>query len=93
LDSRNYHSGVHNTNHVHSGYGDLHSLSLSMSFSTCSQSTPCVTTASSHEQQILPATPANNVTDCVVMDTKKRGSEKVDQQKQIVHRNSLDTFG
>ncbi|GJX80555.1 AP2-like ethylene-responsive transcription factor ANT [Tanacetum coccineum] len=56
-------------------------------------STPCVTTASSHEQQILPATPANNVTDCVVMDTKKRGSEKVDQQKQIVHRNSLDTFG
>ncbi|GJR39487.1 AP2-like ethylene-responsive transcription factor ANT [Tanacetum coccineum] len=91
--SRNYHSGVHNTNHVHSGYGDLHSLSLSMSFSTCSQSTPCVTTASSHEQQIIPATPANNVTDCVVMDTKKRGSEKVDQQKQIVHRKSLDTFG
>lgn len=92
--SRNYHSGVANgTDHGHSGYGDLHSLSLSMSFGTCSQSNPCVTTASSHEQQIIPAAPANNVTDCVVMDTKKRGSEKVDQQKQIVHRKSLDTFG
>ncbi|KAK9052511.1 hypothetical protein SSX86_029140 [Deinandra increscens subsp. villosa] len=68
----------------HSG-GDLHSLSLSMGFG-CTPSTPCVA-----QQQIIP--PAANVTDCVVMDTKKRGSEKVDQQKQIVHRKSLDTFG
>ncbi|KAI3813419.1 hypothetical protein L1987_18141 [Smallanthus sonchifolius] len=83
--SRNYDGGDHG-----GGYGDLQSLSLSMSFG-CSQSqpTPCVTATS--QQQIIPAA---NVTDqCVVMDTKKRGSEKVDQQKQIVHRKSLDTFG
>ncbi|CAK9184123.1 unnamed protein product [Ilex paraguariensis] len=60
------------------GYGDLHSLSLSMS--PGSQSS-CVT--GSH--QISP-------TDCVAMDTKKRGSEKINQ-KQIVHRKSIDTFG
>lgn len=48
-----------------------------------SQSSSCVT--GSH--QISPT-----VTDSVVMDTKKRGSEKV-EQKQIVHRKSLDTFG
>lgn len=61
-------------------YGDLQSLSLSMS--PGSQSS-CVTGS----QQISPA-----VTDCVAMDTKKRGPEKADQ-KQIVHRKSLDTFG
>ncbi|KAI7741993.1 hypothetical protein M8C21_025749 [Ambrosia artemisiifolia] len=77
--SRNYNST--------GGYGDLQSLSLSMSFG-CSQSTPCVTASS--QQEVVPAP---SVTDCVVMDTKKRGSEKVDQQKQIVHRKSLDTFG
>ncbi|KAI3712993.1 hypothetical protein L1987_71563 [Smallanthus sonchifolius] len=84
--SRNYDGGDHGGG----GYGDLQSLSLSMSFG-CSQSqpTPCVTATS--QQQIIPAA---NVTDqCVVMDNKKRGSEKVDQQKQIVHRKSLDTFG
>ncbi|KAK9064910.1 hypothetical protein SSX86_016293 [Deinandra increscens subsp. villosa] len=83
--SRNYHTGV---NGDPGGGGDLQSLSLSMGFG-CSQSTsPCVTASS--QQEIIP--PAS-VTDCVVMDTKKRGSEKVDQQKQIVHRKSLDTFG
>ena len=62
-------------------YGDLQSLSLSMS--PGSQSS-CVTGS---QQQISPS-----VTDCVAIDTKKRGPEKVDQ-KQIVHRKSLDTFG
>ncbi|KAM7520375.1 hypothetical protein LguiB_019337 [Lonicera macranthoides] len=59
-------------------YGDLQSLSLSMSPGS---QTSCVS------RQISPA-----VTDCVTMDTKKRGSEKV-EQKQIVHRKSIDTFG
>ncbi|KAJ0692410.1 putative transcription factor AP2-EREBP family [Helianthus annuus] len=83
--SRNYHTGVSGDHG--GGYGDLQSLSLSMSFG-CSQPSPCVT--ASPRQEVVPAA---NVTDCVVMDTKKRGSEKVDQQKQIVHRKSLDTFG
>ncbi|GLU13410.1 hypothetical protein SLE2022_300480 [Rubroshorea leprosula] len=60
-------------------YGDLQSLSLSMS--PGSQSS-CVTGS----QQI------STVTDCGVMETKKRGPEKMDQ-KQIVHRKSIDTFG
>nr|APQ47388.1 AP2/ERF domain-containing transcription factor [Vernicia montana] len=38
-------------------------------------------------QQISPA-----VIDCSAMETKKRGPDKVDQ-KQIVHRKSIDTFG
>ncbi|XP_059624038.1 AP2-like ethylene-responsive transcription factor ANT [Cornus florida] len=62
------------------GYGDLHSLSLSMSPGSHSS---CVT--GSH--QVSPT-----VTGCVAMEAKKRGSEKVDQ-KQIVHRKSIDTFG
>lgn len=62
-------------------YGDLQSLSLSMS--PGSQSS-CVTGC----QQISPTT----VTDSVAIDNKKRCPEKVDQ-KQIVHRKSLDTFG
>ncbi|KAG5241057.1 AP2 ethylene-responsive transcription factor ANT [Salix suchowensis] len=62
-------------------YGDLQCLSLSMS--PGSQSS-CVS-GSSH--QISPS-----VTDCAAMETKKRGTEKVDQ-KQIVHRKSIDTFG
>lgn len=61
-------------------YGDLQSLSLSMSPSSQSS---CVT--SSHR-----TSPA--VIDSVAMETKKRGPEKVDQ-KQIVHRKSIDTFG
>lgn len=61
-------------------YGDLQSLSLSMSPSSQSS---CVT--SSHR-----TSPA--VIDSVAMDTKKRGPEKVDQ-KQIIHRKSIDTFG
>jgi AP2-like factor (ANT lineage) len=61
-------------------YGDLQSLSLSMS--PGSQSS-CVKAS----QRISPA-----ATDYIDMDTKKRGPEKVDQ-KQIVHRKSLDTFG
>lgn len=87
--SRNYHPGVDGGDHGGGGYGDLQSLSLSMSFGNCSQSTTCVTGSHSQHQIV----PAAVVTDCVVLDTKKRGSEKVDQQKQIVHRKSLDTFG
>ncbi|XP_040995127.1 AP2-like ethylene-responsive transcription factor ANT [Juglans microcarpa x Juglans regia] len=60
--------------------GDLHSLSLSVR--SGSQSS-CFTGS----QRISPT-----VTDYIGMDTKKRGPEKVDQ-KQIVHRKSLDTFG
>ncbi|KAI3462664.1 hypothetical protein Pfo_019327 [Paulownia fortunei] len=62
------------------GYGDLQSLSLSMS--PGSQSS-CVTGS----QHISPAT-AN----CKVLENKKRGPEKIDQ-RQIVHRKSIDTFG
>lgn len=65
------------------GYGDFHSLSLSMS--PGSQSS-CVNPTQQHHQ--IPPT----VADCMTMETKKRGLEKVDQ-KQIVHRKSLDTFG
>lgn len=61
-------------------YGDLQSLSLSMS--PGSQSS-CVTGS----QRVSPAG-----TEYIEVDTKKRGSEKLDQ-KQIVHRKSLDTFG
>ncbi|KAK8673899.1 hypothetical protein V6N13_112208 [Hibiscus sabdariffa] len=61
-------------------YGDLQSLSLSMSPGTQSS---CVTGS----QQISPATDY-----AAAMETKKRGPEKVDQ-KQIVHRKSIDTFG
>ncbi|KAI3500286.1 hypothetical protein L1887_36105 [Cichorium endivia] len=67
--------------------GSLQSLSLSMS-PGCSQSSSCVTI--SHQQMTRAAA---NVSETVVTDTKKRGSEKVDQHKQIVHRKSLDTFG
>lgn len=60
------------------GYGDLKSLTLSMS--PGSQSS-CVAPVMAHE--------------CMaIVETKKRGVEKVDQQqKQIVHRKSIDTFG
>ncbi|KAK3006787.1 hypothetical protein RJ639_017206, partial [Escallonia herrerae] len=64
------------------GYGgDLQSLSLSMS-PGCSKSS-CVTAS----QQVSPL-----LSDSLVLDTKKRGSLKVDQ-KQIVHRKSIDAFG
>ena len=62
-------------------YGDLQSLSLSMSPSSQSS---CVTSS----QRASPAV----IDSVVAMDTKKRGPEKVDQ-KQIVHRKSIDTFG
>ncbi|XP_061359057.1 AP2-like ethylene-responsive transcription factor ANT [Gastrolobium bilobum] len=61
-------------------YGDLQSLNLSMSPSSQSS---CVTSS----QRASPV-----VIDSVAMDTKKRGAEKV-EQKQIVHRKSIDTFG
>ncbi|XP_039000773.1 AP2-like ethylene-responsive transcription factor ANT [Hibiscus syriacus] len=62
-------------------YGDLQSLSLSMS--PGSQSS-CVTGS----QQISPS-----ATDyAAALETKKRGPEKV-ILKQIVHRKSIDTFG
>ncbi|KAH0670972.1 hypothetical protein KY290_026898 [Solanum tuberosum] len=64
-------------------YGDFKSLSLSMS--PGSQSS-CVT--GTQTQQISPT-----VTDCIAIETKKRGSEKANNQKQIVHRKSIDTFG
>ncbi|XP_071704308.1 AP2-like ethylene-responsive transcription factor ANT [Rutidosis leptorrhynchoides] len=88
----NYHSSADH----HGGYGDLQSLSLSMSFG-CVNSAP-QQQQQQQQQQIIPApvaVSANMITDnCVgVMDTKKRGSEKVDQRKQVVHRKCLDTFG
>ncbi|XP_012492017.1 AP2-like ethylene-responsive transcription factor ANT [Gossypium raimondii] len=61
-------------------YGDLQSLSLSMSPGSQSSSV-------AGSQQISPS-----ATDYAAMETKKRGSEKVDQ-KQIAHRKSIDTFG
>ncbi|KAB1214940.1 AP2-like ethylene-responsive transcription factor ANT [Morella rubra] len=61
-------------------YGDLQSLSLSMTPGSQSSSI-------TGSQRISPP-----VTDCIAIDTKKRGPEKVDQKK-IVHRKSLDTFG
>lgn len=64
-------------------YGDFKSLSLSMS--PGSQSS-CVT--GTQTQQISPT-----LTDCIAIETKKRGSEKANNQKQIVHRKSIDTFG
>ncbi|KAL3378263.1 hypothetical protein AABB24_004274 [Solanum stoloniferum] len=64
-------------------YGDFKSLSLSMS--PGSQSS-CVT--GTQTQRISPT-----VTDCIAIETKKRGSEKANNQKQIVHRKSIDTFG
>ncbi|KAL8472856.1 hypothetical protein ACS0TY_029249 [Phlomoides rotata] len=61
------------------GYSDLQSLSLSMS--PGSQSS-CVTGSQS-----------TALVECMgAQENKKRGPEKVDQ-KQIVHRKSLDTFG
>ncbi|KAB5557023.1 hypothetical protein DKX38_007932 [Salix brachista] len=62
------------------GCGDLHSLSLSMS--PGSQSS-CITAP----RHISPAG-----TECVAIETKKRGPVKVGQ-KQPVHRKSIDTFG
>ncbi|TKY70684.1 AP2 ethylene-responsive transcription factor ANT [Spatholobus suberectus] len=60
-------------------YGDFHSLNLSVSTPTSQSS--CVTSSPP-------------LTGTVAMDTKKRGLEMVDQnQKQIVHRKSIDTFG
>ncbi|XP_058069695.1 AP2-like ethylene-responsive transcription factor CRL5 [Magnolia sinica] len=64
------------------GYGDLQSLSLSMS--PGSQSS-CVTAP--QQQQITAGGP-----ECVALDGKKRGSGKMGQ-KQPVHRKSIDTFG
>ncbi|KAH1157592.1 hypothetical protein GLYMA_11G045800v4 [Glycine max] len=59
-------------------YGDLHSLNLSVSPTSGSS---CVTSS-----------PA--ITNTVATDTKKRGLQMVDQnQKQIGHRKSIDTFG
>ncbi|XAR51398.1 hypothetical protein NMG60_11006014 [Bertholletia excelsa] len=78
--SRNYAGSESGTVGGAFGYGDLQSLSLSMS--PGSQSS-CVTGS----QQISPA-----MTECVGVETKKRGSEKL-EQKQIVHRKSIDTFG
>lgn len=62
------------------GYGDLQSLSLSMSPGS---QTSCVTGS-----QHIPTAMA----DCVTLENKKRGPDKGDQ-KQIVHRKSIDTFG
>ncbi|KAM5565924.1 AP2-like ethylene-responsive transcription factor ANT [Rosa sericea] len=61
--------------------GDLQSLTLSMS--PGSQSS-CVTAP----RQISPTE-----TECLAMETKKRGSGKISQTKQPVHRKSIDTFG
>ncbi|KAE9466750.1 hypothetical protein C3L33_01336, partial [Rhododendron williamsianum] len=71
------------------GYGDLQSLSLSMS--PGSQSS-CVTGSQQQQQQQQQQQISPIVTECLGMETKKRGCEKV-EQKQIVHRKSIDTFG
>ncbi|GMH14867.1 hypothetical protein Nepgr_016708 [Nepenthes gracilis] len=63
------------------GYGDLHSLSLSMSPNSQSS---CVTGS-----QQIPTTAAK----CLAVETGKRTSENVDCQRKVVHRKSLDTFG
>lgn len=60
--------------------GDSHSLSLSMS----PQSQPGSITSS---QQI-----ADTIAECVALETKNRGFDNCNQKK-IVHRKSLDTFG
>lgn len=57
--------------------------SLSLSMSPGSQSS-CITAS----RQISPT----ETTECVAMETKKRGAEKLGQ-KQTVHRKSIDTFG
>ncbi|XP_022772252.1 AP2-like ethylene-responsive transcription factor ANT [Durio zibethinus] len=62
------------------GCGDLQSLSLSMS--PGSQSS-CVT---------APRQISSTATECVAMETKKRGPGKVGKN-QPVHRKSIDTFG
>ncbi|XP_076960044.1 AP2-like ethylene-responsive transcription factor ANT [Bidens hawaiensis] len=82
-----------NSYHPSNGNGNggcLQSLSLSMS-PGCSQSSSCVTIS---QQQVTPAVSAANVThETVVVDAKKRRSEKLNHDnKQIVHRKSLDTF-
>ncbi|KAJ1414567.1 DNA-binding domain superfamily [Sesbania bispinosa] len=67
-------------------YGELQSLSLSMSPSSQSS---CVTSS----QQTTPPALIDSV---VALDTKKRGPEMVDleqNQKQMVLRKSIDTFG
>ncbi|XP_019182889.1 PREDICTED: AP2-like ethylene-responsive transcription factor ANT isoform X2 [Ipomoea nil] len=68
------------------GYGDFHSLSLSMSPGSQSSCVNVNVNPTQHHQ--IPPT----VADCMAMETKKRGLEKV-EQKQIVHRKSIDTFG
>ncbi|KAL0381499.1 UNVERIFIED_CONTAM: AP2-like ethylene-responsive transcription factor ANT [Sesamum angustifolium] len=62
------------------GYGDLQSLTLSMSPGSQSSSL-------NGSQQIPPA-----MADCMGWENKKRAPGKGDQ-KQIVHRKSIDTFG
>ncbi|KAG6402577.1 hypothetical protein SASPL_134774 [Salvia splendens] len=56
--------------------------SLSLSMSPGSQSS-CIT-ASLH---------LSETTESAAMETKKRGAQKLGQQKQTVHRKSIDTFG
>ncbi|XP_011073670.1 AP2-like ethylene-responsive transcription factor AIL1 isoform X2 [Sesamum indicum] len=62
------------------GYGDLQSLTLSMSPGSLSSSL-------NGSQQIKPA-----MADCIGWENKKRAPGKGDQ-KHIVHRKSIDTFG
>ncbi|KAJ4800804.1 AP2-like ethylene-responsive transcription factor [Rhynchospora pubera] len=66
------------------GYGDLHSLSLSMS--SGSQSS-CVTAMQNGASQA-----AASEYNIIVDGSRKRGSDK-GSQKQPVHRKSIDTFG
>ncbi|KAI3726384.1 hypothetical protein L1987_66181 [Smallanthus sonchifolius] len=61
------------SNNYHSGDGGLQSLRLSMS-PGCSQSSSCVTVS---QKQVTPA--ATNITETVVMETKKRGSLKASE--------------
>ncbi|PKI35409.1 hypothetical protein CRG98_044202, partial [Punica granatum] len=75
------------------GYGDLQSLSLSMSPSPQSS---CITSL----QHVTNSSSAVAEAECFGIETKKRGHENAKingnisgNQKQVVHRKSIDTFG
>lgn len=66
------------------GYNELQSLSLSMS--------PGSQSSYVTGSQQIPAAAAA-VGDCMGSENKKRGAAEKGDQKQIVHRKSIDTFG
>ncbi|KAJ0963359.1 hypothetical protein J5N97_028481 [Dioscorea zingiberensis] len=87
---RNWVTRHYNSDFSSIGFRDSHSLSLSMS--PGSQSS-CITAP----QQVSPATTGATATtittDCLALDTRKHGVASKVNQKQPVHRKSIDTFG